>query len=499
MRVLFLGRTDQFDGKSSVTNVAGNLLGLMLKMRPDLHVTWTVPKDAPDDLLAANFRAPLGEAGSRLEFVKCEATFGGRLLGYFLSEPMYHLLAQAKTTTPYDVILCNQPALMPMYRTLLRNKYQASRYNVATPIVGWQLWVATQQLLIDVPEYVGGELDVLAESMGSLAAEHNVWESQFMFDDHLKTVRKWLSPAAIRKIKESSVLVNEGVDVHGIREYVMEPRLERIRAGGKPGLFWGARIANQKQPRKTFPLMREIVGLMEGQVNPSVSTSTAEGGAQGQWGAQTFPDLNVKFGQSRREFLTNMRQGDVFLCNSLNETYGLAWLEMLAGGLLGVYERKWWTDGLLPDWYPFVTDDPKEQVQMAVALLRQWPDGPLWKEYVPRVLEWLAEEHDENVQAVRFLKVLDEAHAAGLAEDESLSRSSVGSIVAEAAESLWKGEPLAEDEIFAKMAEVSTANRDWGKKGDMITRMYLRRCLQVRGWRDLNRGREPEFVKGDDR
>lgn len=495
MRVLFLGRADQFDGRSSLTNVAGNLIGLMLKRDPDLHVTWTVPSNTPDDLLAANYLLPLGEAAERLRFVKCAATFGGRLLGYFLSEPMYHLLAQAKTTAPYDVILCNQPALMPMYRTLLRNKYQASRYNVSTPIVGWQLWLATQQLLEDVPEYVGGELDVLAESMGSLAAEYNVWESDFMYRDHLKTVRKWLSPHAIRQIQSTSTLVNEGVDVEGIRETVYEHRLARMAEGGRPALFWGARIANQKQPRKTFPLMRDVLLRMEGKADVIVSTSTPEGGNQGQWANEAFPDMNVRFGQNRAQFLVNMRQGDVFLCNSLNETYGLAWLEMLAGGLLGVYERRWWVDGSIPEWYPFVTDDPKEQVEMAIALLREWPDGPLWREYVPRVQEWLAEQHDERAQAAKFLDLLHAAHAAGLAEDHALARSSVGDVVAEAAEALWTGEPIPEDDVYAKMGEMSSANRDWGKKGDMITKMYLRRCLQVRGWRDTAQSDRVEFVR----
>lgn len=503
MRVLFLGRADQFDGRSSLTNVAGNLLGLMLKQDPTLHVTWTIPSNTPDDLLHEHYLMPLGEAGRRLEFVKCEATFGGRLLGYFLSEPMYHLLAQAKTTTPYDVILCNQPALMPMYRTVLRNKYQASRYNVSTPIVGWQLWLATQQLLADVPEYVGGEADVLAECMGMQAAEFNVWESQFMYDDAIKTVRKWLSPHAIRQIKESSTLVNEGIGVEEIGQQVLEHRVQRMRYPLKDGprLFWGARLANQKQPRKTFPLMREIVGRMEGQVRAIVSTSTPEGGNQGQWAKETFPDLEVRFGQNRQQFLANMREGDVFLCNSLNETYGLAWLEMLAGGLLGVYERKWWVDGSLPEWYPFVTDDPKEQVEMAVALLREWPDGPLWKEYVPRVRQWLAETHDEVLQAAKFRQVLDAAHAAGLAEDEALARSSVGDVAHEAAEKAWpryadSEDGMPEDAVYAEMNEISTAAREWGKKGDMITRMYLRRCLQVRGWEDTCQSNRVMFRKG---
>jgi hypothetical protein len=495
MRVLFLGRADQFDGRSSITNVAGNLIGLMLKQDPDLHVTWTIPRNTPDDLLSEHFVAPLGEAGRRLDFAKVEATFGGRLLGYFLSEPMYHLLAQAKTRQPYDVILCNQPALMPMYRTLLRNKYQASRYNVNTPIVGWQLWIATQQLLEDVPEYVGGELDVLAESMGSIAAEYNVWESQFMYDDHLKTVRKWLSPHAIRAIRESSTLVNEGVDVRG-SDVIRKARAERMALGGKPNLFWGARLANQKQPRKTFPLMREVVGRMEGQIEAIVSTSTQEGGSQGQWAKENFSDLRISFEQNRTQFLRNMTQGDVFLCNSLNETYGLAWLEMLSGGLLGVYEDKWWVPASLPPEYPFVATSTKEQVEMAVALLRDWPDGPLWRKYVPLVKEWLEENHDEVVQATRFLKVLHDAHAAGLEQDEALARSSVGDVVAEAAESLWDGTPIPEEAVYARMNDLSEAAREWGKPGDMITRMYLRRCLQVRGWQDTSQSSRVEFVRG---
>lgn len=503
MRVLFLGRADQFDGRSSLTNVAGNLLGLMLQQDPALHVTWTVPTNTPDDLMHEHYVAPLGAAGSRLDFVKCEATFGGRLLGYFLSEPMYHLLAQAKTKRPYDVILCNQPALMPMYRTLLRNKYQASRYNVSTPIVGWQLWLATQQLLADVPEYVGGEADVLAECMGMLAAEANVWESQFMYDDALKTVRKWVSPHTIRRIQESSTLVNEGIAVKDIAREVRTMREERTTVEDRqgPNLFWGARLANQKQPRKTFPLMREIVGRMEGQVRAVVSTSTPEGGAQGQWAKESFPDLEIRFGQNRAEFLRNMTQGDVFLCNSLNETYGLAWLEMLAGGLLGVYERKWWVTGSLPDWYPFVTDEPREQVEMAVALLREWPNGPLWKEYVPRVQEWLVENHDEVVQATRFRAVLDTAHAAGLEEDEALTRSSVGDVAAQAADVVWQRmqmplDGIPEDAIYAEMNQISEAAREWGKPGDMITRMYLRRCLQVRGWHDTCQSTKVMMTKG---
>ena len=496
MRVLFIGRTDQFDGKSSLTNLAMSLMGLMLKRDPEMQVTWTVPTGTPDDLIAANLLAPLGEAAQRVKVVKCQATFGGRLLGYFLSEPLYHLLAQTKTTTPYDVILCNQPALMPLYRTLLRNKYQAARYNVSTPIVGWQLWVASDRIRKTMEEYVNSDEDILAESMGSMAADQNVWESSFMLDDHLQTVRKWLSPAAIRHIRDTSVMVSEGVDVEGVRKVALQARLDRAADGGMPGLFWGARLANQKKPRTTFPLMREVVGQMEGRVYPLVSTSTAEGGGQGQWAKGNFPDLNVRFDQSRSQFVMNMRQGDVFMSNSPYESYGIGWLEMLAAGMLGVFERAFWTDMLLPDWYPFVTEDPKEQVQMAVALLRDWPNGPLWQEYVPKVRQWLDEEHDERVQAERFLEVLHKAYRQGMEEDEPLARSSIGDVAAQAAEALWDGStPIPEEDVFAKMQELSDANRDWGKKGDMITRFYLRRCLQLRGWKDTCQSSEVEFVK----
>jgi hypothetical protein len=317
-----------------------------------------------------------------------------------------------------------------------------------------------------------------------------------MWDDHIRTVRKWLSPSAIRHIQQSSTLVNEGVDVTGLQATRLARAARRdLLTPRVPGLFWGARLANQKQPRKTFPLYREIVGRMEGQVNVLISTSTPEGGAQGQWAKDEFSDLPMLFGQNRAQFVRNMQAGDVFLCNSLNETYGLAWLEMLGAGMLGVYEDKWWVKGSLPDWYPFVADGPKDQVEMAVALLKDWPNGSLWRKYVPMVEEWLAEEHDEIQQAVRFRQVLADAHAKGLENDEALARSSVGDVVAQAADDLWSGTPIPEGDVYARMNDLSEAAREWGKPGDMITRMYLRRCLQVRGWEDTCQTNQVEFVK----
>jgi hypothetical protein len=493
MRVLLLGRTDRFDGKSSVTNVALGLVGKMLQRRDDLHVTWTIPTGIPeDDLVAA--KIPIGEASQRLEFVRCQATFGGRLLGYFLSEPMYHLLSQVKTDRPYDLIVCNQPGMIPAYRTLLRNKYQAGRYSVATPVVGWQLWLATETLLKEAPEYVGGEMDVLAESLGVLGAEVNVWESQIMLDGFLRGITKWVSPHAIREIKRKSVIVNSAIDVSDA-EKVLQARRERIAEGGRPGLFWGGRIAGSKKPRLTFPLMRQVMARMGGDVEALVSTQTESGSDQGKWAKEEFGEFRIQFNQDRAEFLRNMQHGDVFLCNSVSETYGAAWLEMLAAGLLGVFERKTWVEGLLPDWYPFVTDSTDEQVEIAVALLRDWPDGPLWREYVPKVLEWLAAEHDVVGQADAFLEVLDRVFDAAMDEDRALGTGSVGALANEAAEALWNGEPLPEDEIYRRMNEFSDTSREWGKKGDLISRFYLRRCLQEAGWRDTCQSTRVEFVK----
>lgn len=494
MRVLYLSRADEFRDKSSLVIIAKSVFRHMLEADPEMFVQWVIPRGTKQEVLDEYVLAPLGENARRMAFLPTLAGLSGRTLGYFLTEDLWYAATQTKVEIPYDVVLSNQLAMTPIWKTVLTNRYQASRYAVDVPIVNWQMWTATTQQLREVPEYYAGEADVVAESVSSMFA-HNVWESEVLYKAHLETMRQYVQPHVVKAVMEQSEVIANGVDWPRL-DAVYEERRARIESQAGPArLFWGGRLANQKKPRVTFPLMERVRQASHFTQAPVVSTNRPESDPDVEWCHEEFPDWALHTGVDRTAFFGLMAQGDLFLCNSPSESYGVAWLEMLAVGMIGVFEKAWWNEALLPDWYPFVADTHEQQVQMAVALANDWPHG-MWEEYVPRVRAWIEDEHNEQKAGCRLGETLRRLKAESLA---TVRRGgSIGDLAAEAAQSCWENQmgddPVPAEDVWNRMAGLSESRRDWGKTGDLVSPMFLRRCLEQRGWVDLCRSRYVEFV-----
>ena len=181
MRLLLISRSATFDGTSSLANVPRLVVQRMIKEDPHLFVQWLVPRTASDEQLAEFMWSDLTEdEKGRLKWVKATGHGFERMIGYFSTEEIWDALNQARTKIPYDVVVTQQAALVPTYRSVLMNRYRASRYTVNVPWTIWHLWTATLSQMEEVPEYYMGEPDVLAELTGCYAAELNVWESNYL-------------------------------------------------------------------------------------------------------------------------------------------------------------------------------------------------------------------------------------------------------------------------------------------------------------------------------
>jgi hypothetical protein len=498
MRALYLSRADQFDDRSSLVIIAKSLIRHMLAADPEMYVSWVVPRGVKDELLQEFILMPMGELGHRLRFVKCMAGLSGRTLGYLMTEDVWYQLTQTKVDVPYDVVLSNQMALTPIWSTVLANRYMNSRYQVAVPIVNWQMWTATTQQLREVPEYYAGEADVVAESVASMFAT-NVWESEVLRKAHLDTIREYVQPSVVRKVTGQSVTIANGVDWPAL-EKVFKKRQIRAELGDVPVLFWGGRLSNQKKPRVTFPLMAKVAATAGCGV--VVSTNRPESDDDVAWARAAYPDWTIYTKVDRAGFHWVMADGDVFMCDSPSESYGVAWLEMLAAGLLGVFAPAWWNETLLPEWYPFRSADAGERVEMAVALVKSWPDGPLWRRYVPMVRSWIESEHNEQTSGAKLATLLNAEKARAMSRDAGKARGTIAQLADRACaelamESAAPGDPVGvtEDDVYGRMKALSDSSREFGKPGDVMSRMYLRRCLEGRGWRDTCQSPVVRFVR----
>lgn len=486
MRILFANRCAKHDGTSSLSNVPRLVLHRMLQEDPHLHVTWAVPRGSDPEQLNEFLLSPLPEANRRqLRWRELNRQGFDRMIGYWSTEELWQEFNQAQVDLPYDLVITQQASLIPTYRALLAARARASQFTTTVPMVHWGLWTATFSQMEEVPEYYMGESDVVSELTGCWSADLNIFESKYLLQDAVRSMKRWMLPATVRRFAANATHVHVGVEMARLDE-VYAKRRQRFEQGD-PALLWGGRFAGQKKPRVSFPLMRDLQ-LAQATRARRVPVLVSSSQPIPEWATREYPDWRMEGGLNRDAWFDRIALGDVFICNSVSEGYGTAWLEMLGAGMLGVFERSWWNEQLLPSWYPFVADSKEQQVVMARMLIEQWPDGLLWDKYVPMVREWMHSEQSDAASGPRMLELLRSQADKALVADEAIGRGSVGQLAVKAAHAAREAlgqQDIPEQQVWARMAELSDSDRAWGGRKDLVTRSYLRRALQTNGWADV--------------
>lgn len=334
-----------------------------LETDPDLKIGWAVSEMAEGD----------PNPHERVELLPVLApTNKSRLIG------MLSMGGVLSVADDYDAVLTNQVAMTSVYRRMLDK-----------PMVNLQMWTATPRARKVLPGLYAGETDIWQETISPVLAP-NLWESTMQYDETIKLLRGHVDTTWV---EEHSKVLPLGVLTNQLDE-VYQQRMARDR----PGMFWGAQWMSMKGYEKTARVMAKTHAATGCEILMSTPSTDV----------QPVFDVPLVQGQDRSQFYRHMAMGDVFVCNSIWESYGIAWLEMLASGMLGVYGPSWWIEYVLPDWYPFVADSVKEQTEMAIMLIKDWPDGPLWRKYGERTREWVREEHGMHRAGATLLEGLHE-------------------------------------------------------------------------------------------
>jgi len=218
----------------------------------------------------------------------------------------------------------------------------------------------------------------------------SLWESKTMLEETIRTLRPFCTDESLDWVREHGTVMPLGVDCIALDEVRAARQVDR-----QPRLFWGGTIT---QAVKGWRTSREVLARASAISGaPVLMTTMNENNGE-------VPDqFEAYYEQNRLGFYEQMKRGDVFVCNCGFESYGMAWLEMLGAGLLGVFKDAFWLKYVLPDWYPFVVSSEEEQAQVAAALIKQWPDGPLWK-YSDMIAEYVREEHNQWIGGVRMVE-----------------------------------------------------------------------------------------------
>lgn len=441
---------------------------------PTLSIVLTVARG----LDSTGFEEEVG-AGDRLKVVGAMPPKNERHLSYISTEDLQAQFSQTKAV-PYDVVVNGQPGLHPLIWNTLANRYSQGRYQVSVPVMAHMMWTITRELMKQTPAFYLGELDLIGESMACWYGT-SLWESEMLRLEWIKSVRQWLSPAAIDKLERMTVAMPNGIDFAGLIP-VWVFRETRRGDGDRVGVFWGGRLTDQK---RWIPTLEVLKTLQSSGLDVWATTMFPDDAPQVQTWRQSKVSLETN--TRRHRMYDVMALSDVVPCFSKAEGYGSAWLEFLAAGMLVVFKRESWAELLLPDWYPFFVDRDEEMAPMCLALARSWPDGEAWTKWSPMIRDWVGAEHDSAVNAVTFGRLLTAEAQRGIDADEAIGRRGLGRLAIAAAEMLWATAPVPIPlaVLGEQMTVLGRGDREFGKPGDMISPMYLRRALQVNGWRDV--------------
>lgn len=482
MRVLYLARLDDISGRYSFDNVLRQLFKASLADDPTLSIRMTCARG----LDPSSFLEEVGAPG-RMEVVGVLPPKNERHLSYLSTEDLAAELAQVKAQPPYDVVVNGQPGLQPLIWNALANRYSQGRYQTSVPVVSHMMWTVTRELMRQTPAFYLGELDLVGESMAAWYGT-SIWESQMLLTEWLDSVRPWLSPAAMDKLASMTVAMDNGIDYASLAP-VWHEREERRRNGSPVGVFWGGRLTDQKGWQQTLKL---LVRLRSAGLDVDATTMFGDDAPQVATWRSTGVPLHARV--RRAEMYRLMSFADVVPCYSKVEGYGSAWLEFLAAGMLVVVKRESWAEKLLPDWYPLFVDTDAEMERTCLAVARTWPNGELWTDLSPRIRAWVADVHDSARNGVRFGQLLTAEARRGVEADARFARQGLATLACDAAGEVFDGSPVTLEAICAQMTAMSRSGREFGRPGDMVSPMYLRRCLQVRGWVDVGDAREVRMV-----
>lgn len=195
-----------------------------------------------------------------------------------------------------------------------------------------------------------------------------LFNSAFTRENWLRTARQYLSASDVRRMMDHAGVANIGIECAAIdaagEGQVREPAT----------LGFSGRTMGEKGFDRSLEVAGSVLPLVEGG-RFRVTTFGQSSEDHLREVAATRPWIDPSYGLTRRAYYEALWRPAGFTCFSMRESVGLAWLEMLYAGQMGVFWSRPWVAAILP-WYPLVTDDRKDVESVALAMLRA-PDTVL--------------------------------------------------------------------------------------------------------------------------
>lgn len=250
---------------------------------------------------------------------------------------------------------------------------------------------------LDTNEVSGVTDETLILQSSGQTMGFNLFESQKCKKMAIGAARKFLSASMLDRISKNSAVVYTGYDDTTLKDVPIEEKNEVFT------VIVRGRLTASKHVDRILGVYNALyasgrdmkIQLTTGDIGNSFDKLIRE-----QFSSNSAIDI-MKL-KSKADSLEVMRKAHAFLFWSDHELFAVSVWEMFASGLIGVFKRADWLEGLLPKEYPFVFDKELEAYAMLSDIQENYTE---WK----KKLAWMVDFVRDNYGYTSTTKAASDA------------------------------------------------------------------------------------------
>jgi len=397
-------------------NVVGHSISLSvidtakaLSMLPNVHVIMPVPKD----------RHLWQYTDASLEGIDqvIEVEYMRKFTTHFATEDWWKHFNVGSGDTFYDVMLeFNGKIAVQMDNYAMAGNY-TNKFFLPAPITVCSI-VRPAFLVYELLSRPHAHLlETIAQ-----ASMPTMFLTEYQKDLLEVAARKYLSPTLLRSMGTKNVVVPHSIAVDRIK---FKPRKnpEKVR------IMFATTLSAVKQADKIGKMFEKMLKLGKPvELVASLPFRRAEIARQyivEEFKEKAYKELSkyteLHVNPPREQYERLLEGADVFVCMSKNESFGLSFFEQLQAGQVGIYLKKPWQKGLLPEEYPFICEteeevfarllwvvDNLEEAQSRIAFMEDWLAEHVGKMSVAKKMERFISNCFAEVLEIDYQRMKDQ-------------------------------------------------------------------------------------------
>lgn len=395
------------------------------------------------------------------------------------SAEFWSFVNQRKSPIVYDCVMNQRTALGPLVKKIVKAKTQ--KFSIDVPVFNLMTMIKTPfhaSGKIDASMY--GEDEVLLDLLCAYS-DYAMVPDATRIEDLLECGRVYLRASKLDELRGRVCGAwFSGFEAERVMKMVQRREHEKVVV---------AYAGRWNKPQKRFDLVLQVMDMLRLDDRLKFVCTSGDFGDEKQIEELKAEHPHVEFKILRRdEHLANVGNLDVFVYCSAAESFPVTVAEMLVGGVVGVFLDAPWVRRDYAT-YPFVAAG----LENAAAMVR-WVAGNL--DEARRKIAPVVEELVQRDKSLDRFERMSTFMTEKIEQRMTNSGGSLGNLVKQALVACSLdvgGADVKESMLYERMTQMSESGREFGRKGDMMSRFYLRRLVQGCGWEDVCDGPEVKY------